>query len=71
MRLLCPPPSPFLALSANFLPTLSSSAPFPPPPLQVLGPLGTADLLWVAALPAVSEELLFRGALIPAVYPDW
>lgn len=38
---------------------------------QVLGPLGAADLLWVAALPAVSEELLFRGALIPAVYPDW
>lgn len=40
-------------------------------PAQVLGPLGAPDLLWVAALPAVSEELLFRGALIPAVYPDW
>ena len=41
------------------------------PCLQVLEPLGAADLLWVAALPAVSEELLFRGALIPASYPDW
>ena len=38
---------------------------------QVLAPLAAADLLWVAALPAISEELLFRGALIPAVYPDW
>ena len=38
---------------------------------QVLAPLAAGDLLWVAALPAVSEELLFRGALIPAVYPDW
>ncbi|EFN54071.1 hypothetical protein CHLNCDRAFT_13326, partial [Chlorella variabilis] len=37
----------------------------------VLAPLAAGDLLWVAALPAVSEELLFRGALIPAVYPDW
>ena len=30
-----------------------------------------ADLLVVGGLPALSEELLFRGALIPAVYPDW
>jgi membrane protease YdiL (CAAX protease family) len=37
----------------------------------VLSPLGAADVLWVAALPALSEELLFRGALIPAIYPDW
>jgi membrane protease YdiL (CAAX protease family) len=25
----------------------------------------------VASLPAVSEEMLFRWALIPAIYPDW
>ena len=39
---------------------------------QALSPLeGVPDLLLVAALPAAAEELLFRGALIPAVYPDW
>ena len=43
----------------------------PPTPSQVLAPLGYADLLVVGGLPALSEELLFRGALIPAVYPDW
>ena len=39
--------------------------------LQVLTPLSGADLLWLAALPGISEELLFRGALIPALSPDW
>ena len=29
------------------------------------------DLVWVAALSGCSEELLFRGALIPSLYPDW
>ena len=39
---------------------------------QVLSPLrGPLDLAAVAALPALSEELLFRGALLPTVYPDW
>ena len=38
---------------------------------QVLTPLSWPDLLWVAALPGMSEELLFRGALIPALFPDW
>lgn len=38
---------------------------------QVLTPLAWYDLLWVAALPGISEELLFRGALIPALSPDW
>jgi membrane protease YdiL (CAAX protease family) len=37
----------------------------------VLSPLAPYDLLWLAALPAISEELLFRGALIPALSPDW
>lgn len=40
-------------------------------PLQVLSPLAPYDLLWVAALPGISEEVLFRGALIPALSPDW
>lgn len=39
--------------------------------LQVLTPLQPLDLLVVAALPGVAEELLFRGALIPAISPDW
>lgn len=38
---------------------------------QILAPLQWYDLIWVAALPGISEELLFRGALIPAVLPDW
>ncbi|GAB4814067.1 hypothetical protein N2152v2_001113 [Parachlorella kessleri] len=38
---------------------------------QALGPLQPLDLLWVSALPGVAEELLFRGALVPAIYPDW
>jgi len=38
---------------------------------QVLGPLGWLDLAWVSFLPALSEEILFRGALVPAVSPDW
>ena len=29
-----------------------------------------ATALWAAALPALAEELLFRGALLPAVAPD-
>lgn len=37
---------------------------------QVLGNLTSLDLLWVALLPAISEELLFRGALIPVISPD-
>ncbi len=38
---------------------------------QVLSNLGPVDVLWVAAAAGVSEELLFRGALIPATFPDW
>ena len=41
------------------------------PVLQVLMRLQPLDLVWVAGLPAVSEELLFRGGLIPALAPDW
>ncbi len=39
---------------------------------QALSPLaGPADFALVALLPAAAEELLFRGALLPAVHPDW
>eukprot|EP00887_Chlorella_sp_A99_P002263 scaffold10.g2263.t1 len=38
---------------------------------DALSPLGPADLLVVSLLPGLSEELLFRGALVPAIAPDW
>lgn len=39
---------------------------------QVLSLLsGPGDVLLVSLLPAVAEELLFRGALLPSIYPDW
>ena len=38
---------------------------------QVLPQLEALDIVWLAALPGISEELLFRGALIPSLYPDW
>ena len=34
---------------------------------QVLSPLGASETAVIAVLPAFSEELLFRGALLPAV----
>ncbi len=37
----------------------------------MLTPLGWPDVLLVACLTGLSEELLFRGALIPASLPDW
>ncbi len=33
----------------------------------VLKPLAWSDLIWLAILPAMSEELLFRGVALPAV----
>ena len=38
---------------------------------QVLLPLDFGDLLFVSFIPGISEEMLFRGGLIPAVFPDW
>eukprot|EP00667_Euglena_gracilis_P018159 EG_transcript_19254 len=38
---------------------------------QVLPRLTDADLLWVAILPAWSEELVFRGVLQPALGNGW
>ncbi|GLC34690.1 hypothetical protein PLESTB_001234400 [Pleodorina starrii] len=38
---------------------------------QILTPLGPFDILLVAAASGIPEELLFRGALLPATFPDW
>jgi membrane protease YdiL (CAAX protease family) len=38
---------------------------------QVLTPLNLADVALISLLTGASEELLFRGALIPASWPDW
>ena len=40
---------------------------------QVLLPLSSQplDIAIISILPALAEELLFRGALLPAIYPDW
>ena len=37
---------------------------------QVLPNLGVLDLVWVALLSGIPEEVLFRGTLIPVVAPD-
>jgi hypothetical protein len=37
----------------------------------VLTPLNWLDIALVAAMTGVSEELLFRGAIIPASFLDW
>ncbi|MEN9206823.1 MAG: type II CAAX endopeptidase family protein [Gloeomargarita sp. GMQP_bins_120] len=37
----------------------------------VLTPLVWPDLLWLALLPALSEELLFRGVILAALTPPW
>lgn len=34
---------------------------------MVLRPLHWADLLWLGLLPGLSEELLFRGVMLPAI----
>lgn len=37
----------------------------------VLKPLAWADVLWIGLLPGLSEELLFRGVVLPAVGLNW
>ena len=37
----------------------------------VLGPLVPADLIWLGLLPGLSEELLFRGVMLPAWGANW
>ncbi|KAG2500923.1 hypothetical protein HYH03_000750 [Edaphochlamys debaryana] len=38
---------------------------------QILTPLNPIDVLVVALASGIPEELLFRGALVPASFPDW
>ena len=37
---------------------------------MVLKPLAVPDLLWLGVLPGLSEELLFRGVMLPAIGLD-
>lgn len=37
----------------------------------IISPLVISDLIWVALLPGLSEELLFRGVMLPAFGYDW
>jgi membrane protease YdiL (CAAX protease family) len=37
----------------------------------VLQPLHWPDLLWLGLLPGLSEELLFRGVMLPAIGLNW
>jgi uncharacterized protein len=37
----------------------------------VLKPLLLVDLIWLGLLPGMSEELLFRGVMLPAIGLDW
>jgi membrane protease YdiL (CAAX protease family) len=37
----------------------------------VLKPLVLPDLVWLGLLPGLSEELLFRGVMLPALGLDW
>lgn len=37
----------------------------------VLQPLSWPDLIWLGLLPGLSEELLFRGVMLPAIGLDW
>lgn len=38
---------------------------------MVLQPLHWPDLLWMGLLPGMSEELLFRGVMLPAIGLTW
>lgn len=37
----------------------------------VLRPLALPDVLWLGVLPGLSEELLFRGVMLPAIGLNW
>ena len=37
----------------------------------ILEPLVLPDLIWLGLLPGISEELLFRGVMFPALGADW
>jgi uncharacterized protein len=38
---------------------------------MVVKPLFLPDLIWLGLLPGLSEELLFRGVMLPAFGPNW
>ncbi|MEO1068197.1 MAG: CPBP family intramembrane glutamic endopeptidase [Cyanobacteria bacterium J06638_6] len=38
---------------------------------MVLQPLSWPDLIWLGVLPGLSEELLFRGVMLPAIGLNW
>lgn len=38
---------------------------------MILTPLKMADLVWLGVLPGMSEELLFRGVMLPAIGLNW
>ena len=37
----------------------------------VIKPLATPDIVWLGLLPGLSEELLFRGVMLPAIGLTW
>lgn len=37
----------------------------------ILSPLVLPDVLWLGLLPGISEELLFRGVMLPALGESW
>lgn len=37
----------------------------------VIKPLATPDIIWLGLLPGMSEELLFRGVMLPAIGLSW
>ncbi|HEY9629764.1 MAG TPA: CPBP family intramembrane glutamic endopeptidase [Coleofasciculaceae cyanobacterium] len=37
----------------------------------VIKPLALPDLIWLGLLPGMSEELLFRGVMLPAIGLNW
>lgn len=37
----------------------------------IIKPLALPDLLWLGLLPGMSEELLFRGVMLPAIGMTW
>lgn len=37
----------------------------------IIKPLATPDLIWLGLLPGLSEELLFRGVMLPSIGLTW
>jgi membrane protease YdiL (CAAX protease family) len=57
------------AIAYHFWPSYRSSAEFYMS--LVIQPLLFPDLLWLGLLPGLSEELLFRGVMLPAFGLNW